>query len=175
MQNIENVRRGRDYVWQKWKNFKKTDQKNPDPGAGCEDWFTAAFAGTDTGGRIFHLSWILTAALTFLYLKIMLDFSKKTAGVSSTDRKKGMENKAAENREDGTGQAEITILTVVYGIYGLADVFFLLCLFAEVAQCFLLPEQKIWMLILPAAASAVLRQITDWKSGQNFWKCSVRS
>ena len=48
MQNIENVRRGRDYVWQKWKNFKKTDQKNPDPGAGCEDWFTAAFAGTDT-------------------------------------------------------------------------------------------------------------------------------
>lgn len=55
MQNIENVRRGRDYVWQKWKNFKKTDQKNPDPGAGCEDWFTAAFAGTDTGGRIFHL------------------------------------------------------------------------------------------------------------------------
>ena len=30
--------------------------------------------------------------------------------------------------------------------------FFLLCLFAEVAQCFLLPEQKIWMLILPAAA-----------------------
>ena len=63
-----------------------------------------------------------------------------------------MENKAAENRKDGTGQAEIAILTVVYGIYGLADVFFLLCLFAEVAQCFLLPEQKIWMLILPAAA-----------------------
>ena len=21
----------------------------------CEDWFTAAFAGTDPGGRIFHL------------------------------------------------------------------------------------------------------------------------
>ena len=55
MQNIENVRRGRDYVWQKWKNFKKTDQKNPDPGAGSEDWFTAAFDGTDPGGRIFHL------------------------------------------------------------------------------------------------------------------------
>lgn len=35
-----------------------------------------------------------------------------------------MENKAAENRKDGTGQAEIAILTVVYGIYGLADVFF---------------------------------------------------
>lgn len=97
-------------------------------------------------------SWILTAALTFLYLKIMLDFSKKLPEYPATDRKKGMENKAAENREDGTGQAEITILTVVYGIYGLADVFFLLCLFAEVAQCFLLPEQKIWMLILPAAA-----------------------
>ena len=97
-------------------------------------------------------SWILTAALTFLYLKIMLDFSKKLPEYPATDRKKGMENKAAENRKDGTGQAEITILTVVYGIYGLADVFFLLCLFAEVAQCFLLPEQKIWMLILPAAA-----------------------
>ena len=97
-------------------------------------------------------SWILTAALTFLYLKIMLDFSKKLPEYPATDRKKGMENKAAENRKDGTGQAEIAILTVVYGIYGLADVFFLLCLFAEVAQCFLLPEQKIWMLILPAAA-----------------------
>ena len=97
-------------------------------------------------------SWILTAALTFLYLKIMLDFSKKLPEYPATDRKKGMENKAAENRKDGIGQAEIAILTVVYGIYGLADVFFLLCLFAEVAQCFLLPEQKIWMLILPAAA-----------------------
>lgn len=80
-------------------------------------------------------SWILTAALTFLYLKIMLDFSKKLPEYPATDRKKGMENRAAENRKDGTGQAEITILTVVYGIYGLADVFFLLCLFAEVAQC----------------------------------------
>lgn len=37
-----------------------------------------------------------------------------------------MENKAAENRKDGIGQAEIAILTVVYGIYGLADVFFTL-------------------------------------------------
>ena len=78
-------------------------------------------------------SWILTAALTFLYLKIMLDFSKKLPEYPATDRKKGMENKAAENRKDGIGQAEIAILTVVYGIYGLADVFFLLCLFAEVA------------------------------------------
>ena len=33
-------------------------------------------------------SWILTAALTFLYLKIMLDFSKKTAGVSCHRQKK---------------------------------------------------------------------------------------
>ena len=69
-------------------------------------------------------SWILTAALTFLYLKIMLDFSKKLPEYPATDRKKGMENKAAENRKDRTGQAEIAILTVVYGIYGLADVQF---------------------------------------------------
>ena len=46
-------------------------------------------------------SWILTAALTFLYLKIMLDFSKKLPEYPATDRKKGMENKAAENRKDG--------------------------------------------------------------------------
>ena len=113
-------------------------------------------------------SWILTAALTFLYLKIMLDFSKKLPEYPATDRKTiienraadgitGTENQAAENRTDGTiqkktGQTTVTILAAVYLIYGLADVFFLLCLFAEVAQCFLLPEQKIWMLILPAAA-----------------------
>lgn len=113
-------------------------------------------------------SWILTAALTFLYLKIMLDFSKKLPEYPATDRKTiienraadgitGTENQAAENRTDGTiqkktGQTTVTILAAVYGIYGFADVFFLLCLFAEVAQCFLLPEQKIWMLILPAAA-----------------------
>ena len=46
-------------------------------------------------------SWILTAALTFLYLKIMLDFSKKLPEYPATDRKKGMENKAAENRKTG--------------------------------------------------------------------------
>lgn len=113
-------------------------------------------------------SWILTAALTFLYLKIMLDFSKKLPEYPATDRKTiienraadgitGTENQAAENRTDGTiqkktGQTTVTILAAVYLIYGFADVFFLLCLFAEVAQCFLLPEQKIWMLILPAAA-----------------------
>ena len=113
-------------------------------------------------------SWILTAALTFLYLKIMLDFSKKLPEYPATDRKTiienraadgitGTENQAAENRTDGTiqkktGQTTVTILAAVYLIYGLADVFFLLCLFAEVAQCFLLPEQKIWMLILPATA-----------------------
>lgn len=113
-------------------------------------------------------SWILTAALTVLYLKIMLDFSKKLPEYPATDRKTiienraadgitGTENQAAENRTDGTiqkktGQTTVTILAAVYLIYGLADVFFLLCLFAEVAQCFLLPEQKIWMLILPAAA-----------------------
>ena len=33
-------------------------------------------------------SWILTAALTFLYLKIMLDFSKKLPEYPATDRKK---------------------------------------------------------------------------------------
>ena len=113
-------------------------------------------------------SWILTAALTFLYLKIMLDFSKKLPEYPATDRKTiienraadgitGTENQAAENRTDGTiqkktGQTTVTILAAVYLIYGFADAFFLLCLFAEVAQCFLLPEQKIWMLILPAAA-----------------------
>lgn len=113
-------------------------------------------------------SWILTAALTFLYLKIMLDFSKKLPEYPATDRKTiienraadgitGTENQAAENRTDGTiqkktGQTTVTILAAVYLIYGFADVFFLLCLFAEAAQCFLLPEQKIWMLILPAAA-----------------------
>ena len=120
-------------------------------------------------------SWILTAALTFLYLKIMLDFSKKLPEYPATDRKKGMENKAAENRKDGTGQAEIAILTIVYGIYGLADVFFLLCLFAEVAQCFLLPEQKIWMLILPAAAVCSFAADHRLEVRANFWKCSVRS
>lgn len=113
-------------------------------------------------------SWILTAALTFLYLKIMLDFSKKLPEYPATDRKTIIENKAAdgitgtenqgaEHRTDGTiqkktGQTTVTILAAVYLIYGFADVFLLLSLFAEVAQCFLLPEQKIWMLILPAAA-----------------------
>ena len=84
--------------------------------------------------------WVLMTVLTFLYLKIMLDFIQKLPRDPATDRKKGMGNRA------------VTILAAVYGIYGFADVFLLLCLFAEVAQCFLLPEQKIWMLILPAAA-----------------------
>ena len=84
--------------------------------------------------------WVLMTVLTFLYLKIMLDFIQKLPRDPATDRKKGMESRA------------VTILAAVYGIYGFADVFLLLCLFAEVAQCFLLPEQKIWMLILPAAA-----------------------
>lgn len=113
-------------------------------------------------------SWVLTAILTFFYLKIMLDFTQKLPGYPGADRKTiienretdgitGTENEAAENRADGTiqkktGQTTVTILTAVYLIYGFADVFLLLTLFAEVAQCFLLPKQKTWMLILPAAA-----------------------
>lgn len=112
--------------------------------------------------------WVLTAVLTFLYLKIMLDFTQKLPEYPAADRKTiienraadgitGTENQAAENRTDGTiqkktGQTTVTILTAVYLIYGFADVFLLLSLFAEVAQCFLLPEQKPWILILPAAA-----------------------
>ncbi len=153
MQNIENVRRGRDYVWQKWKNFKKTDQKNPDPGAVCEDWFTASPLPAQIPEGGFSIwSWILTAALTFLYLKIMLDFSKNCRSILPQTEKKGMENKAKRkqkgwHRPGGNRNPDRCIWDLRFG-----RCIFLLCLFAEVAQCFLLPEQKIWMLILPAAA-----------------------
>lgn len=101
--------------------------------------------------------WALMAVLTSLYLKIMPDFTRKLQTYPVIDAKKETENRTAENGTDGitgkkTGQTTVKVMTVAYWIYGFADVLLLLRLFAEVAQCFLLPEQKIWMLILPAAA-----------------------
>lgn len=88
MQNIENVRRGRDYVWQKWKNFKRQIRRILILEQAAKIGLLLPLPAQIPEGGFSIWSWILTAALTFLYLKIMLDFSKNCRSILPQTEKK---------------------------------------------------------------------------------------